>query len=151
MILRGLNGLYLYNMTKQNNQSSFLASEHRSINMPLFDRVNLIVDWKTIETEISKYYKKGQSIDCRLSYSPIIFFKMLLLQTGYGLSDESVELNVRDRISFSKFCCIATDEYVLDSRVLCRFTGALSKGNAFEKLLLIINQRQEDNNLMITT
>ena len=43
------------------------------------------------------------------------------------------------------------DEQVPDSTVLCRFRGALSKGNAFEKLLLIINQRLEDNNLMVIT
>lgn len=81
-------------MIKQNNQSSFadIAVEHRTINMPLFDSLNLIVDWKTIETEIPKYYKKGQCVDGRASYSPIILFKMLLLQTWYGFSDEPVEL-----------------------------------------------------------
>ena len=52
-------------MIKQNNQSSFedIAVEHRSINMLLFERVNLIVDWKTIETEIAKYYKTAQVYD----------------------------------------------------------------------------------------
>ena len=49
--------------------------------MSLFDRVNLIIDWKTIETEISNYYKNDQSVDGRASYSPVILFKMLLLQT----------------------------------------------------------------------
>jgi IS5 family transposase len=140
-------------MVKQNNQSSFadIAIAHRRVSMPLFDRVNLLVDWTDIETEISKHYKKGQSVDGRSSYSPLILFKMLLLQTWYGLSDESVELSVRDRISFSKFCCISMDEQVPDSTVLCRFRGALSKENAFEKLLLIINTRLEENNLMVTT
>lgn len=61
----------------------------------------------------------GESYDC------LILFKMLLLQTWYGLSDESVEENVRDRISFSKFCCIAMDLDVPDSTVLCRFRSAL--------------------------
>ena len=127
-------------MIKQSNQPSFVdvAVEHRNVKMPLFDRVNLIVDWNTIELEISKYYKKGQSVDGRASYSSIILFKMLLLQTWYGLSDESVEINVKDRISFSKFCCISMDDQVPDSTVLCRFRGALSKENAFEKLLLLI-------------
>ena len=140
-------------MIKQSNQPSFVdvAVEHRTVKMPLFDRVNLIVDWHTIELEISKYYKKGQSVDGRASYSPIILFKMLLLQMWYGLSDESVEINVKDRISFSKFCCISMDDQVPDSTVLCRFRGALSKENAFEKLLLLINKRLEDNDLMVIT
>jgi len=74
--------------------------------MPLFDRVDLLVDWTSVLSVISKYYLKGQSADGRESYSPLILFKMLLLQIWYGLSDGSVEKSVRNRISFSKFCGI---------------------------------------------
>lgn len=138
-------------MIKQSNLISFadVAVQHRTVKMPLFDRVNLIVDWKQIEIIISKYYSRGKSIDGRESYSPIILFKMLLLQQWYGLSDESVEENVRDRISFSKFCCISMDAQVPDSTVLCRFRNILSKGNVFEEILDSINKRMEEGGLMI--
>lgn len=138
-------------MIKQSNLKSFadIAVEHRVVNTPLFDRVNIIVDWQEILKVISKYYQKGQSVDGRESYNPLILFKMLLLQTWYGLSDESVEENVRDRISFSKFCCIAMDQEVPDSTVLCRFRTALNKYNAFDELLKTINQRMEDADLMV--
>lgn len=139
-------------MIKQSNLTSFadLAIEHRAIKMPLFDRVNLIVDWKQIETTISKYYNKGKSVDGRESYHPLILFKMLLLQTWYGLSDEAIEENVRDRISFSKFCGISMGDQVPDSTVLCRFRNVLSKNNVFNELLNLINQRMEDGGLMVT-
>jgi IS5 family transposase len=138
-------------MIKQSHLISFadIAVEHRSVNTPLFDRVNLIVDWQQIDKVISKYYQKGQSVDGRNSYHPLILFKMLLLQNWYGLSDEAVEENVRDRISFSKFCCIAMDEKVPDSTVLCRFRVALNQHNAFEELLKTINERMEEGGLMI--
>lgn len=138
-------------MIKQSHLKSFadLAVEHRTVNTPLFDRVNTVVDWQQLLKVISKYYQKGQSVDGRESYSPLILFKMLLLQTWYGLSDESVEENVRDRISFSKFCCIAMDQDVPDSTVLCRFRSELNKHNAFDELLKTINQRMEDGGLMI--
>ena len=139
-------------MIKQSNLVSFadLSVEHRTVNTPLFDRVNTIVDWQQILKVITKYYQKGKSVDGRESYSPLILFKMLLLQNWYGLSDESVEENVRDRISFSKFCCISMDQAVPDSTVLCRFRNALNKHNAFEELLKTINQRMEDTGLMVT-
>lgn len=138
-------------MIKQSNLKSFadLAVEHRIVNTPLFDRVNAIVDWQVIQRLITKYYQKGQSVDGRESYDSLILFKMLLLQTWYGLSDESIEENVRDRISFSKFCCIAMDQDVPDSTVLCRFRNALNKHNAFAELLTTINQRMEDAGLMV--
>lgn len=139
-------------MIKQSHLASFadIAVEHRVVKTPLFDRVDLMVDWPSILLLISKYYKKGQSVDGRDSYSPLILFKMLLLQTWYGLSDEAVEENVRDRISFSKFCCISMDESVPDSTVLCRFRNALNKHNAFEEILNAINSFLESEGLMIT-
>jgi IS5 family transposase len=138
-------------MIKQSNLKSFadLAIEHRVVNTPLFDIVNAIVDWQVIQRLLTKYYKKGQSVDGRESYDSLILFKMLLLQTWYGLSDETIEENIRDRISFSKFCCIAMDQDVPDSTVLCRFRSALNKHNAFAELLTTINQRMEDAGLMV--
>ena len=138
-------------MIKQSNLISFadIAVEHRTVKTPLFDRVNSIIDWHEILKVISKYYQKGQSVDGRDGYCSLILFKMLLLQNWYGLSDESIEESVRDRISFSKFCCIAMDEAVPDSTVLSRFRTALSKHNAFDELLKTINKRMEDGGLMI--
>ena len=80
-------------MIKQSNLKSFadLSIEHRIVHTPLFDRVNSTVDWQQIMKVITKYYKKGKSVNGRESYDPLILFKMLLLQTWYGLSDESVE------------------------------------------------------------
>lgn len=138
-------------MIKKNNTISFadLGVEHRVIKVDLFERVNQLVDWEAVEKEISKHYIKGQSIDGRESYSGLILFKMLLLQTWYGLSDEVVEEQIKDRISFSKFCLISMDEKVPDSTVLCRFRGCLAKANAFENLLTMINQRLIDGKVML--
>ena len=74
---------------------------------------------------------------------------MLLLQFWYGLSDELVEEQIKDRISFSKFCLISMDEKVPDSTVLCRFRGCLVKAYAFENLLDLINQRLIDGKVML--
>ena len=76
-------------MIKKSNTISFadLGVEHRIIKVDLFARVSQLVDWESIEKEISKHYIKGQSVDGRESYSGLILFKMLLLQSWYGLSD----------------------------------------------------------------
>ena len=88
-------------------------------------------------------------MDGRESYSGLILFKMLLLQMWYGLSDELVEEQIKDRISFSKFCLISMDEKVPDSTVLCRFRSCLAKANAFESLLNLINERLIEGKLML--
>ena len=138
-------------MIKKNNTISFadLGVEHRVIKVDLFERVNQLVDWESIDKEISKHYIKGKSVDGRESYSGLILFKMLLLQTWYGLSDEVVEEQIKDRISFSKFCLISMDEKVPDSTVLCRFRICLAKANAFESILSMVNQRLIDGKVML--
>jgi transposase, IS5 family len=139
-------------MIKKSNLPSLVdvVIEHRKISTQLFDRVSIILNSVNIETELSKYYQKGQSIDGRQSYNAVILFKMLLLQYWYGLSDESIEENVKDRISFSKFCGVAMDEPVPDSTVLSRFRSALAKQQAFDKLLELINKKLHAENLMVT-
>jgi IS5 family transposase len=86
-------------MIKHSYLKSFaeIDLEHRKVNTPLFDRVNTSADWQIIQKVITKNYQKGQSIDVRECYNSLILFKMLLLQTWYGLSDEAVEQNVLDR------------------------------------------------------
>jgi transposase, IS5 family len=138
-------------MTKTSNLPSLVdvVIAHRKISMDLFDRVTIILEAANIQSELKKYYKKGQSIDGRESYDGVVLFKMLLLQFWYGLSDVSVEENVRDRISFSRFCGIGMDQEIPDSTVLCRFRTILSKQNAFEKLLSLINDKMEQGGLMV--
>jgi len=138
-------------MIKKNNLPSLadVVIEHRKIPTNLFDRVTIILEAVNIDRELQKYYKKGKSIDGRESYNAVVLFKMLLLQFWYGLSDVSVEENVRDRISFSRFCGISMDQEVPDSTVLCRFRNTLSKQNAFEKLLNLINDKMAQGGLIV--
>ena len=138
-------------MIKKSNLPSLVdvVIEHRKIPTNLFDRVTIILESVNIESELQKYYQKGKSIDGRESYHPVLLFKMLLLQFWYGLSDVSIEENVRDRISFSRFCGISMDEEVPGSTVLCRFRTILCKQNAFEKLLNLINEKMAEGGLIV--
>jgi len=138
-------------MIKKSNLPSLVdvVIEHRKIPTNLFDRVTIILEAVNIESELQKYYQKGKSIDGRESYSPVVLFKMLLLQFWYGLRDVSIEENVKDRISFSRFCDIAMDEEVPDGTVLCRFRNILSKQNAFEILLNLINDKMAQGGLIV--
>ena len=149
--LRGMNRFVSLTMIKKNNLPSLVdvVIEHRKIPTNLFDRVTIILESVNIESELQKYYQKGKSIDGRESYHPVLLFKMLLLQFWYGLSDVSIEENVRDRISFSRFCGISMDEEVPDSTVLCRFRTILCKQNAFEKLLNLINEKMAEGGLIV--
>lgn len=128
-----------------------LAVSNRKIKTEFFDQINQLIDWRTVEKLINRYYQKGDSVVGRPSYSGLMLFKITLLQTWYGLSDCEVEDQVRDRISFSHFVGISLDDSVPDHSVISRFRTAVTKANAYDKLLSEINKQLQSKHILVTT
>jgi len=139
-------------MIINNLQLSFasLAASKRKVNTRFFDQINLLIDWDVIDKEIKKHYQKGKSADGRPSYSGLVLFKMCLLQTWYGLSDYALEERVNDSISFGHFVGLTLDDNVPDHSIISKFRTALTKCNAFEKLMLLINEQLEAKQIILT-
>ena len=126
-----------------------LAVVGRKIKEDFFNQINLIIDWKTIERIVVRYYKKGESVVGRPSYEGIVLFKICLLQTWYGLSDYEVEDQVNDRISFSRFVGISMDDKCPDHSVISRFRTALTQKKAYDKILISINNQLETKGILV--
>lgn len=128
--------------------SSLFVSK-RKLKTEFFDQMNLLLDWSLIEAELKKHYSKGVSVAGRPSYSGLLLFKMSLLQTWYGLSDYEVEERVNDSLSFMKFLGLGLEDAVPDNTVLSCFRTALTKQDAYEKLLEGINQQLEEKGILL--
>jgi len=61
-------------------------------------------------------------------------FRMLVLQALNNLSDEQVEYQVRDRLSFSRFLGLAIEDSIPDATTLWLFREKLAKAGLIEKL-----------------
>ena len=85
------------------------------------------------------------------SYDGLLLFKMSLLQTWYGLSDYEVEDRINDSISFSKFCGLTMEQTSPDHSTLSRFRSAMTKVNAYEKLLKELNRQLEKHKIIVKT
>jgi len=122
-------------------QGSFadISSSKRKCKDTFFNQINKLLDWSKIERQLLMYYPKGLRVSGKPAYSPILLFKMFLLQTWYGLSDYQVEEEVNDRLTFSKFCGLSMDDSVPDHSVLSRFRTILTKSNGLDHLLHHIN------------
>jgi transposase, IS5 family len=140
-------------MTKTVSMPSFsdYAIQHRRIKSVFFEQVNKFVNWNLVEKEINKFYKKGQSVDGRPSYSGLVLFKLTLLQTWYGLSDYEVEAQANDSISFTKFLGLRLEDSIPDHSVISRFRTAMSTKNAYEKIFQLINKQLEAHNVLVRT
>lgn len=73
----------------------------------------------------------------------MVMFRMLVLQTLYNLSDEQVEYQVRDRLSFTRFLGLGIEDGIPDGTTLWLFRETLAKAGLVEKLFERFGQHLE--------
>jgi IS5 family transposase len=73
----------------------------------------------------------------------LVMFRMLVLQSLYNLSDEQVEYQVRDRLSFTRFLRLGIEDRIPDGTTLWLFRETLAKAGLIEKLFARFGQHLE--------
>ena len=93
---------------KQTNAPSFadiaVIDRRNKMRNPFLSQINQLVDWRPISNLLNKHCLKQATTPIGApSYPPLLLFKILLLETWYGLSDREVEERINDSISWSDF------------------------------------------------
>ena len=88
-------------------------------------RLNALVDWEWFR-EILEEGKKKSNVG-RPAYDVILMFKLLVLQSLYNLSDEQIEYQANDRLSFHAFLNITVFDKVPDATTIWLFREWLTK------------------------
>lgn len=99
------------------------------------ERVKLYVAWEDFRPMLDaaldrKLREKGG----RPPHDALLMFKILVLQALYNLSDEQMEYQILDRLSFMRFLDLGLHNTVPDARTLWLFRETLRKAGAVEKL-----------------
>jgi IS5 family transposase len=102
------------------------------------EAINAVIPWElfrsSIETAVLTPPSAKKSNAGRKPLDAVLKFKMLILQSLYNLSDEQVEYQVRDRLSFARFLGLRLEDSVPDATSLWLFREALAKAGLIEKL-----------------
>jgi len=133
---------------------SFSAAyvQKRTSKNTFYSQINTIIDWQTIDNEISRFYTSGKDATGKPSHSGLLLFKMLLV--GYwngGLSDRDVEEMVMENLSAMAFCGLQLESNVPDHSCLSRFRSKLAENEGFEALLTQINKQLEAHHILVKT
>jgi len=104
------------------------------------DRLHGLVRWYRFEKLLAPLRKDGAG---RPAYPPVQMFKVLLLQSLYGLSDAEMEEAVGDRLSFRRFAGLALTDDVPDHSTICRFRNLLVGEDLLEKLFAELDRQLE--------
>src|SRR6478672_4937018 len=96
------------------------------------------VPWESFRAEIEAVVltpdELKKSSAGRKPFDAILMFRMLVLQALNNLSDEQVEYQVRDRLSFSRFLELAIEDSIPDATTLWLFREKLAKAGLIKKL-----------------
>lgn len=100
--------------------------------------IGALVPWEMfrgdIEAVVLTADEARKSTAGRKPIDALVLFRMLVLQSLYNLSDEQIEYQVRDRLSFTRFLGLGFENRIPDGTTLWLFREKLAKAGLIDKL-----------------
>ncbi len=104
------------------------------------EALDATIVWSTFRPVLKKLQKRTRKSNAgRKPYDVILMFKLLVLQSLYNLSDEQVEFQVRDRLSFMRFLGLSLEDRIPDATTLWLFRESLIEQGLIEPLFKQFN------------
>lgn len=105
------------------------------------ERLNAVIDWEIFRPHLERIDSKerkstaGRKPTCR-----ILMFKLLILQRLHNLSDERLQYQVSDRLSFMRFLGLELAGNVPDARTVWAFRESLKEHQLVDALFECLNR-----------
>lgn len=104
---------------------------------PLLE-IDAIVPWEEFRPLLTAIWRKPpdakKSSAGRKPWDVVIMFKALVLSALYNLSDDQIEFQIRDRLSFMRFLGLGLEDRVPDAKTVWLYREGLVKAGKVEKL-----------------
>lgn len=89
-------------------------------------KLNQSIDWTPFQLKLDEWSSKpGKSKAGRPPYDKLVMFKTLIIQSIYGLSDDAVEFQIKDRLTFQQFLGLKLCDRVPDAKTIWAFRETL--------------------------
>ncbi len=120
-------------------QGGFFDIRHRYESLSKFgdplEKLKQIVDFEAFRCEIEGSLKFTDRLKGgRPSYDGVLMFKILVLQALYTVSDDQIEYQIKDRLSFMRFLDLDISHRVPDAKTVWLYRERLSKNGVIERL-----------------
>jgi IS5 family transposase len=98
-------------------------------------KINAVIPWDEFRPLLNQVREKERKSPAgRKAFDVILMFKILILQSLYNVSDDSIEYQIRDRISFMRFLDLNVNDIVPDAKTIWLFREDLGKLKLAKKL-----------------
>ena len=101
-------------------------------------KINAIVPWEAFRSRLEQVWRKPadkrkSNAGCK-PWDAIVMFKAIVLCALYNLSDDQVEYQMRDRLSFVRFLALTLEDKVPDAKTVWLYREQLSQAGVIEAL-----------------
>ena len=109
-------------------------------------KLNDVVDWELFRSNLEKVRdKERKSHAGRKPFDVILMFKILILQSLYNLSDDQLEFQIRDRLSFMRFLGLSLGDTVPDAKTIWLFREQLTEAELIKTIFDRFDHFLRDN------
>ena len=130
----------------------FLLERLTKLKDPLV-KLNAHIEWKIFAPILDVVFNKpeNRSNAGRPPFDRVMMFKILILQSLYNVSDDQMEFQIIDRLSFKRFLGLKSSDRVPDSKTLWKFRETLVQEEIVEALFYRFNQALDDQGIFANT
>lgn len=98
-------------------------------------KLNEVMDWELFRKNLESIRDKERKSNAgRKPFDAVLMFKILILQSLYNLSDDQLEFQIRDRLSFMRFLGLGLGDTVPDAKTIWLFREQLTEARLVKKL-----------------
>jgi IS5 family transposase len=104
--------------------------------------LNAQITWEAFRPDLQRVHTKARKNNAGAKpHDVILMFKILLLQQLHNLSDDRIEYQIRDRLSFMRFLGLQIESKVPDAKTVWLFRERLKELNLMEVLFQRFHQQ----------
>ena len=110
------------------------------------------VDWEVLNEVLKKREVRNQlrakGAGGRPAYDSLLILKMLILQKLYNLSDDQVEYQCKDRLTFTRFLGLALGDAIPDAKTIWHYREKWTKTGLLDELFHTFRQHLEQEEVI---
>lgn len=116
------------------------------------EKLNSKINFELFREVLNSIYKKtdAKSTAGAKPYDYVLMFKIIILQRLYNISDEQVEFQLNDRLSFKRFTGLGFSHKVPDTNTIWTFKEKLKENDNERKLFDCFYKEVEEQNLIVS-
>ena len=107
------------------------------------EEMNKLLNWE----QFLPLFPERESLKGRPNYEKILMLKLMFLQGWYGLSDEELEFQVNDRLSFQQF--LGFPNFIPDYSTIWRFREELAEEDITDKIWSELQNQINEKNIIV--